>query len=147
MKFFSLRLPHGQLLAASLGTSVSQVACGNNHSLAVTDEGDAWAWGCNAGGQLGVSISDSQAVPQRMSLPHMVLQVSAGYAHSVALVQASDGRRVVHRIGWDMSAHRLFEHADDLAAVFNPELCDPLPDGSPRLIRVEAGGAESLVET
>ena len=44
-----------------VGQRVTQVACAPFHSLALTDEGQVWAWGSARGGLLG--ISDSSSLP------------------------------------------------------------------------------------
>jgi hypothetical protein len=35
---------------------VSQVACGTGFTLAVTTDGDVWAWGCGADGRTGLDL-------------------------------------------------------------------------------------------
>ena len=78
-----------------------QVSAGWQHSLAVGSDGNAWAWGYNTYGQLGNNSSGSYAnssVPVRVRDPASpadksqglkAAQVSAGYAHSLAV--GSDG--------------------------------------------------------
>lgn len=41
----------------------TQVACGYAHTLALTDEGFAYAWGANSYGQLGTGNKSNQALP------------------------------------------------------------------------------------
>lgn len=40
-----------------------QVACGYAHTLALTDEGQVYAWGANSYGQLGTGNKSNQALP------------------------------------------------------------------------------------
>ena len=43
----------GEVTGLDLGSEVTQVAAGSDHSLALTADGSVWAWGENAIGQLG----------------------------------------------------------------------------------------------
>ena len=48
------------LLQGSLsGKVVASVACGSHHSLALTNEGDVFAWGQNNCGQIGSGKKES----------------------------------------------------------------------------------------
>ena len=47
-------------------TSVSAIAAGNDHSLAVKADGTAWAWGNNSFGQLGDGTTINRGVPTRV---------------------------------------------------------------------------------
>lgn len=67
---------------------VIAIAAGDNHTLAVTESGDVWAWGRNAFGQLGVNSGDS-STPVKVSGLSGIVAVAAGAEHSVAL--QSDG--------------------------------------------------------
>lgn len=67
---------------------VIAIAAGDNHTLAVTESGDVWAWGRNAFGQLGENSGDS-STPVKVSGLSGIVAVAAGAEHSVAL--QSDG--------------------------------------------------------
>ncbi|KAE8744459.1 hypothetical protein FOCC_FOCC008934 [Frankliniella occidentalis] len=41
-------------------STVIQVACGQNHSLALTNDGQLYSWGCNRFGQLGLGTTSEQ---------------------------------------------------------------------------------------
>ncbi|KAM7291897.1 LOW QUALITY PROTEIN: RCC1 domain-containing protein 1 [Ixodes scapularis] len=59
-------IPH---LVASL-TDVLTASCGSRHTAAVAGDGTAWAWGCNAYGQLGLKEDlKSTCLPMKMCLP------------------------------------------------------------------------------
>ena len=60
--------------------SVTQVACGANHSGAVSDNGKVFTWGNGANSRLGNGLTDEQEVPQLV--PALA---------SAALTNASDG--------------------------------------------------------
>ncbi|MGM7677739.1 RCC1 domain-containing protein [Microbacterium sp. A94] len=69
------------------GVRFTQVSAGNRHSVAVDEDGTAYAWGLNADGQLGNDATTNSSVPVQVQIPDevTVAQVSAGTAHSVAV--------------------------------------------------------------
>jgi alpha-tubulin suppressor-like RCC1 family protein len=69
----------------ALGTTISGVAAGYGHSLAVTSAGGVLAWGYNGYGQLGNGTTTDSSVPVSVSLPPGVSTISAGAYHSFAL--------------------------------------------------------------
>ncbi|XP_031717112.1 probable E3 ubiquitin-protein ligase HERC6 [Anarrhichthys ocellatus] len=67
---------------------VIQVACGNSHSLALTNGGDVFSWGLNSHGQLGLGKEVMlQYVPVLVCALSgvAVTQISAGATHSLFL--------------------------------------------------------------
>lgn len=65
---------------------IVSVACGCRHSLALNKWGEVFAWGSDEHGQLGLNKENEiQAVPKRLKLSYSVVQIAAGYRHSVAL--------------------------------------------------------------
>ncbi|WP_183129765.1 InlB B-repeat-containing protein [Bifidobacterium sp. wkB344] len=72
-----------------------QVSAGQDHSLAVGSDGNAYAWGNNKYGQLGDGTGSSQKTPVKVGKPagapadFTYVQVSAGQYHSLAV--GSDG--------------------------------------------------------
>lgn len=72
------------------GTFVA-VAAGENHSLALTDDGKVWAWGYNDFGQLGRGTANFDGDPPEVvdGLP-TIAAIAAGLFHSMAL--GIDGR-------------------------------------------------------
>ncbi|EFP12952.1 hypothetical protein CRE_07123 [Caenorhabditis remanei] len=74
------------------GVTFTQVSGGEYHSLALGSDGNAYAWGANWNGELGInSANGGSNVPQRVHAPSGVTftQVEAGSANSLAL--GSDG--------------------------------------------------------
>jgi alpha-tubulin suppressor-like RCC1 family protein len=76
-------------------TNIIAVAAGNNHSLALKDDGTVWAWGNNIDGRLGdgSKANKNSPVPVKGAVDSGFLAgikaLAAGYRHSVAL--KSDG--------------------------------------------------------
>ena len=67
---------------------VTQIACGDTHTLALTTHGEVWAWG--TGPQLGLGTGTTAVLsPRKVDalVGRKVLQISAGAIHSVAIVQ------------------------------------------------------------
>jgi alpha-tubulin suppressor-like RCC1 family protein len=72
------------------GTTVSALAAGDSHGLAMTSGGQVLAWGYNDDGELGNGTTTSSTVPVSVSLPTgttVNAVVTHGY-HTVALTSA-----------------------------------------------------------
>ncbi|XP_041056996.1 probable E3 ubiquitin-protein ligase HERC3 [Carcharodon carcharias] len=83
---FNITVP--RLLRSFAEMCVIQVACGNNHSLALCKGGQVFAWGQNVGDQLGLGraghhVLRPQCVVALTGIP--VAQIAAGGTHSFAL--------------------------------------------------------------
>jgi Regulator of chromosome condensation (RCC1) repeat len=84
------------------GVTITKIACGENHSLALASNGTVWAWGWNAYGQIGNRSYNGSNVPVQVSLPSLpsgvtMTSISCGELHSLAL--ASNG--TVWAWGWN----------------------------------------------
>src|SRR5450756_149320 len=77
-------------VAVTNGTSVTAIAGGGNHSLALTSTGQVLAWGDNAYGELGNASITNSTTPVAVSLPSgtTVTAIAAGYNHSLALTSS-----------------------------------------------------------
>ncbi|XP_072534620.1 probable E3 ubiquitin-protein ligase HERC3 [Salminus brasiliensis] len=67
---------------------ISQVACGKDHSVVLTKDGQLFTWGENSGGQLGLGKGEPSSLSPKLlkSLCGIPLaQISAGGDHSFAL--------------------------------------------------------------
>ncbi|EOD04412.1 hypothetical protein EMIHUDRAFT_221228 [Emiliania huxleyi CCMP1516] len=70
------------LLAAVALPAAGDVSAGRTHSLALTLQGEVYAWGSNVHGQLGLP-----ALRQLVGSSAIVVQVAAGHLHSVFLLR------------------------------------------------------------
>jgi alpha-tubulin suppressor-like RCC1 family protein len=77
-----------QVLASGGGvlTSVTAIAAGDIHALAVKSDGSAWAWGNNGNGRLGDGTTTQRLTAVAVSFPGgtVITSVAAGEAHSLA---------------------------------------------------------------
>jgi len=63
-----------------------QISAGDYHTVAIKSNGTLWAWGLNGNGQLGDGTTTYRSTPtQESSASAEWCQVSAGYAHTVAV--------------------------------------------------------------
>lgn len=69
---------------------ISYIACGSNHSAALSDGGMVWLWGANHSGQSGLENVDISSKPNLLSSSvelrnHAIIDVSCGTKHTVLL--------------------------------------------------------------
>lgn len=78
-------------VAAPAGVTFTDIAAGNNHSIAVGSDGISYMWGSNNWGQLGNGTTAGSSVPLPVSAPAGVTFTlgSAGNDHTLAI--GSDG--------------------------------------------------------
>ncbi|CAJ1461882.1 unnamed protein product [Effrenium voratum] len=75
----------------ALPIPVRMVACGGDHSLLVTVDGQLWSCGRNDAGQLGLGHRDADASElQRLHLPRPALQAACGADHSLVLLASGE---------------------------------------------------------
>jgi len=69
------------------GVTVTAVAAGDGHSLAVTSAGGVLAWGDNVSGQLGTGDNQNSSSPVFVQIPPgtFITAIAAGDEHSLAL--------------------------------------------------------------
>ena len=85
------------------GKVVSQIAAGNAHALAMTDDGTMYTWGWNQHGQLGNNSTINSSLPvivKTTGTPlagKVVSQIAAGNAHALAMTD--DG--TMYTWGWN----------------------------------------------
>lgn len=91
-----------QGLIPSLVSSISglqakkiiQVACGSHHSLALTDDGEVYAWGYNNCGQIGLGNTNNQTLPRKINSVTIgskkISVIACGQTSSMALSDAGE---------------------------------------------------------
>lgn len=73
------------------GKTISQISSGDGHTIALSMDGKVYAWGDNAGGQLGDGTVNNSNVPVAVKTNgtdmdgKTIVQVSAGDEHTIAL--------------------------------------------------------------
>ncbi|KAB0345196.1 hypothetical protein FD754_022122, partial [Muntiacus muntjak] len=118
---------------------IVHVACGESHSLALSDQGQLFSWGAGSDGQLGLmTTEDSVAVPRLIQKLNQqtILQVSCGNWHCLAL--AADGQFFT----WGRNSHGQLGLGKEFPSQASPQRVRSL-EGIP-LAQVAAGGAHSF---
>ncbi len=67
------------------GTTIIQVACGENHNLALDSNGNVWAWGANNNYQLGNSNVDKTLTPTKVEGLSGIRKIACGGQNSFAI--------------------------------------------------------------
>lgn len=81
-------------MVKALGTSVIvQIACGIEHSIALTNDGELYAWGSNTEGQLGIgSHTVTEIKPKRIfalaAVP--IAFIACGGYHTVVISKSGE---------------------------------------------------------
>ncbi|KAJ7392624.1 RCC1 and BTB domain-containing protein 1 [Desmophyllum pertusum] len=73
---------------------VIQVACGSHHSLALTNDGEVFAWGYNNCGQIGLGNTNNQTLPRKINSAIIgskkISIIACGQTSSMALSDAGE---------------------------------------------------------
>ncbi|WP_018588460.1 Ig-like domain repeat protein [Salinispora arenicola] len=124
------------------GTTVTAVAAGQGHSLAVTSAGTVLAWGANSSGQLGDGTTTPRSTPVAVDLPAgtTVTAVAAGDRHSLAVTSTGTV------LAWGLNVTgQLYDGTTTTTSSSTPIVVD-LPAGT-TVTAVAAGNAHSLALT
>nr|PVC50614.1 chromosome condensation protein [Theileria orientalis] len=70
------------MLFNHFSSKISKIACGSNHSLAITVNGLLFTWGCNDNGQLGQGDLRSRVIPDHVPYIENCINVFAGVDNS-----------------------------------------------------------------
>ena len=120
------------------GTPLSHIvaiSAGNNHSMALTDGGQVYAWGFNVNGQVGDGSTTQRNSPVLIPNFNNVVAIAAGGFHSLALT----GNGSVYSWGYN-SFGQLGYGVKDIAAHASPA---PIP-GLTGITAIAGGGYHSL---
>ncbi len=84
------------------GIKMVQVSCGGSHTLGVTADGKAWAWGRGSFGRLGTGEERDAITPVEVKLPGgperwHVIAVAAGGRHSLCFAVPDNGNLLEER--------------------------------------------------
>ena len=72
-------------VSVPLNYKVKQVDAGMHFTIALSEQGDVYAWGWNGMGQLGDSVLKSTSKPTKIAGLGRVSKISAGPFHALAL--------------------------------------------------------------
>ncbi|VDN50575.1 unnamed protein product [Dracunculus medinensis] len=75
------------------GEKIVNIACGNHHSVAVSDKGDIFTWGRNSHGQLGIGNNINQEIPSKVGgqlVNRFVKAASCGQNNTMVLTGAGE---------------------------------------------------------
>ncbi|WP_158587899.1 RCC1 domain-containing protein [Actinomadura logoneensis] len=119
--------------------TVTRVAAGHDHALALTSDGRVLVWGANKSGQLGPGRGSIQKEPVQTDLPTgaTVAQIAVGSAHSLALT--TDGRV----LAW--GANFAGQIGDGAVTTRSSPAVMPLPEAAGPATGVAANSYGSLV--
>ncbi len=80
-----------RLTAANNLTGITSIVAGDNHSLALKNDGTVWAWGLNTNGQLGDNSTTQRLAPVQVKdtagtgYLTDIIAIAAGYYHSMSV--------------------------------------------------------------
>ncbi|XP_066491696.1 serine/threonine-protein kinase Nek8 [Tiliqua scincoides] len=106
-----------KIVEALLGYEITQVACGASHVLAVSNEGEVFAWGRGDNGRLGLGTQESHNSPQQVPIPldYEAQKVLCGIDSSMILTAKNQilacGSNRHNKLGLD----RIFSQEEPLA--------------------------------
>lgn len=86
-------------LLQHFSTKIKRIACGSNHTLAVTASGMAFSWGCNDSGELGLGDLRPRAFPEHLSTLEYVINVFAGYNNSCCITTTKHDNFINDEVG------------------------------------------------
>ena len=125
------------------GAKVSQVACGETHTIFLTADGEVLACGAGESGRLGVGSSENATIPTSLSalIDETVIAVAAGVNHSACLT--ADGRVLT----WGKNDVGQLGHADTyMDVLYSQEELPRVVDGLPKIAQISlARGRTSVV--
>ncbi|MFG2111450.1 Ig-like domain repeat protein [Streptomyces sp. NPDC048718] len=124
------------------GVTITALASGSNHTLALTADGRIYAWGWNAYGQLGDGTTTDRIIPVPVDLPAgtAITAIAAGDNGEFSLAATSDGRV----LAWGLN--RFGQLGDGTTTDRHTPVEVPLPAGT-EVTALAAGAGHSLALT
>ncbi|KAL6047563.1 hypothetical protein STEG23_007674 [Scotinomys teguina] len=142
------------IVEALLGYEMVQVACGASHVLALSTDGELFAWGRGDGGRLGLGTRESHSCPQQVPVPlgQEAQRVVCGIDSSMILILPGRvlacGSNRFNKLGLDhisLEEEPVPHHQVEEALSFTPLASAPLDQES--LLCVDLGTAHSAAVT
>jgi hypothetical protein len=84
-------------VAALIDVPVAALTAGSGHSCALSEQGNAYCWGANGLGQLGLGRYDPISGPGQVAGSFEFVNITAGHAHTCAVTVSHE----VHCWGWN----------------------------------------------
>jgi E3 ubiquitin-protein ligase HERC2 len=103
-----------KIVEALEGLKVVDISAGCYHVLALTADGEVYAWGGNDNGQLGLGHTNRVSTPTKVDLPTKITKICAGSHHSFAFTACQDDSKLL--------PDSIREEYKVLEPVFNSEL-------------------------
>eukprot|EP01119_Soliformovum_irregulare_P008127 TRINITY_DN2102_c0_g1_i9.p1 TRINITY_DN2102_c0_g1~~TRINITY_DN2102_c0_g1_i9.p1 ORF type:complete len:832 (-),score=159.19 TRINITY_DN2102_c0_g1_i9:24-2519(-) len=66
-------------------TKIIQIAAGEYHCLALSEDGDVMSWGTGDKGQLGIENVKQRTAPMKINMSERIMSIAAGYDFSLAM--------------------------------------------------------------
>ena len=144
---FSRFFPTPILISKLQRKRVRQVACGPNHSLALTDL-EVFSWGSGDGGRLGLGDDKDRGLPVSIeSLKgQIILQISAGNWHNAAVILIPPMIEAGYCYTWG-SGHCGQLGQGEVTLMREPKLVNTLLDQHVNVTRVKCGSYHTVCMT
>ncbi|XP_023381376.1 X-linked retinitis pigmentosa GTPase regulator isoform X4 [Pteropus vampyrus] len=118
---------------------VKFAACGRNHTLVLTVDGNLFMWGDNSEGQIGLKNVPNVCVPHQVTVGKPIAWISCGYYHSAFVTMEGElytfGETECGKLG--LPRQLLMNHKV-------PQLVPGIPE---KVIQVACGGGHTVVLT
>jgi alpha-tubulin suppressor-like RCC1 family protein len=101
---------------------IDAVQAGGSHTLALSDRGEVYTWGCGHSGRLGIGNMDNYNLPVLIAALERkkVVSIAAGSAHSIALTDEGDiytwGKGDLGRLGHGAGGHEILPREVQLSS-------------------------------
>ena len=86
------KVDNDNLAQVKFGTNakIVEISAGENHVLALDENGIVWAWGNNNYYQLGNNVVSNSSEPIKVDLAEKIVKISAGYNSSFAITESNN---------------------------------------------------------